>query len=220
MSLRMKYVEQELAKKRGGNVDTTNHVENDVKRAEDEYIVFKLECKKKIVKEWRTFTSFINWMVKRRNSEESSTQWTTGIAGVQLPLEYKLRNIEETGVAKKLLQEKRFMGKSKTEANTSSSYSADYFHRGRDYAEKLRRGRRQAATDEFMLERFCKRERQCRNSVVSISRGYNWVLLSALVVVLALVSRMDSDLLAIPHAAEGAFTVGHIGFCNLFDLEE
>lgn len=26
--------------------------------------------------------------VKRRNSEESSTQWTTGIAEVQLPIEY------------------------------------------------------------------------------------------------------------------------------------
>lgn len=26
--------------------------------------------------------------VKRRNSEESSTQWTTGIAEIQLPIEY------------------------------------------------------------------------------------------------------------------------------------
>lgn len=26
--------------------------------------------------------------VKKRNSEESSTQWTTGIAEVQLPIEY------------------------------------------------------------------------------------------------------------------------------------
>ncbi|RRT75557.1 hypothetical protein BHE74_00018722 [Ensete ventricosum] len=150
--------------------------------------------------------------VKKRNSEESSTQWTTGIAEVQLPIEYaipsnygmsvirccyryKLRNIEETEAAKKLLQEKRFVGKTKSELNIPSSYSADYFQRGRDYAEKLRRvlvillaehpelyknrgaqvsdmggkssetnnsdvaGRRQAATDEFMLERFRKRER-------------------------------------------------------------
>ncbi|XP_034695385.1 protein COP1 SUPPRESSOR 2-like, partial [Vitis riparia] len=125
--------------------------------------------------------------VKRRNSEESSTQWTTGIAEVQLPVEYKLRNIEETEAAKKLLQDKRLMGRTKTEFNIPSSYSADYFQRGRDYAEKLRRehpelykdkgvqdngggsrlpdastevaGRRQAATDEFMLDRFRKRER-------------------------------------------------------------
>lgn len=26
--------------------------------------------------------------VKKRNSEESSTQWTTGIAEIQLPIEY------------------------------------------------------------------------------------------------------------------------------------
>jgi hypothetical protein len=53
---------------------------------------------------------------------------------------YKLRNIEETEAAKKLLQEKRLAGKTKSDANIPSSYSADYFHRGRDYAEKLRRG--------------------------------------------------------------------------------
>ncbi|KAK6917958.1 Telomere length and silencing protein 1 [Dillenia turbinata] len=194
----IQYVEQELAKKRGRNVDAADHVENDGKRAEDELYEIPEHLK-----------------VKRRNSEESSTQWTTGIAEVQLPIEmdvhgfdvkfvarnevfclalfldhmlYKLRNIEETEAAKKLLQEKRFMGKAKAEMNTPSSYSADYFQWGRDYAEKLRRehpelykdkgahdnslgssatdtstetaGRRQAATDEFMLERFRKWERQ------------------------------------------------------------
>lgn len=30
----------------------------------------------------------LSWQVKRRNSEESSTQWTTGIAEIQLPIEY------------------------------------------------------------------------------------------------------------------------------------
>ena len=29
-----------------------------------------------------------SFQVKKRNSEESSTQWTTGIAEVQLPIEY------------------------------------------------------------------------------------------------------------------------------------
>lgn len=53
---------------------------------------------------------------------------------------YKLRNIEETEAAKKMLQERRLAGKTKSDANIPSSYSADYFHRGRDYAEKLRRG--------------------------------------------------------------------------------
>lgn len=53
---------------------------------------------------------------------------------------YKLKNIEETEAAKKLLQEKRLMGRTKPELSIPSSYSADYFQRGRDYAEKLRRG--------------------------------------------------------------------------------
>lgn len=166
----IRYVEQELAKRRGKNINETNEVGNDIKHAEDELYKIPEHLK-----------------VKRRNSEESSTQWTTGIAEVQLPIEYKLKNIEETEAAKKLLQEKRLVGRSKTDSGIPSSYSADYFQRGKDYAEKLRRehpelykdrgaetsgmesrsseftvdgaGRRQAATDEFMLERFRKRER-------------------------------------------------------------
>ncbi|KAM7501102.1 hypothetical protein LguiB_000006 [Lonicera macranthoides] len=175
----LRYVEQELAKKRGKKIDVADQVENDIKHAEDE--LYKIPDHLK---------------VKRRNSEESSTQWTTGIAEIQLPIEYKLKNIEETEAAKKLLQEKRLIGRTKTDSTIPSSYSADYFQRGKDYAEKLRRehpelykdkgaenngleskpttdstnsstdaaaaaagGRRQAATDEFMLERFRKRER-------------------------------------------------------------
>lgn len=166
-----RYVEQELAKRRGKKIDEAGRVENEVKQAEDELYSIPEHLK-----------------VKRRNSEESSTQWTTGIAEIQLPIEYKLKNIEETEAAKKLLQEKRLSGHSKTESSIPASYSADYFQRGRDYAEKLRREhpelyknkrteatgaeskpsesgnpegarRRQAATDEFTLERFRKRER-------------------------------------------------------------
>ncbi|KAL2556543.1 Hepatocellular carcinoma-associated antigen 59 [Forsythia ovata] len=168
----LRYVEQELAKKRGRNIDATNQVENDVKRAENELYQIPEHLK-----------------VKRRSSEESSTQWTTGIAEIQLPIEYKLKNIEETEAAKKLLQEKRLMGGTKADSSIPSSYSADYFQRGKDYSEKLRKehpelykdkgvgvddigpvsrhsdsvtdgaARRPAATDEFMLERFRKRER-------------------------------------------------------------
>ncbi|KAH6770475.1 integrator complex subunit-like protein [Perilla frutescens var. hirtella] len=167
----LRYVEQELAKKRGKNIDEENQVENEVKRAEDELYKIPEHLK-----------------VKKRSSEENSTQWTTGIAEVQLPIEYKLRNIEETEAAKKLLQEKRLVGRTKADSSIPSSFSADFFQRGKDYAEKLRKehpelykdkgananglesknqdsvadggGRRQAATDEFMLERFRKRERQ------------------------------------------------------------
>lgn len=170
----VKYVEQELAKKRGKSLEDAEEVENELKRVEDE--LYKIPDHLK---------------VKKRSSEESSTQWTTGIAEVQLPIEYKLKNIEETEAAKKLLQEKRLMGRPKSEFNIPSSYSADYFQRGKDYAEKLRRehpelykdkggpqadgerpkpstsnnnatdsgNTRQAATDQIMMERFRKRER-------------------------------------------------------------
>ncbi|CAN1140384.1 Protein COP1 SUPPRESSOR 2 [Linum perenne] len=176
----LKYVEQELAKKRGKNLDNEAQAENELKQAEDELYKIPEHLK-----------------VKKRNSEESSTQWTTGIAEIQLPIEYKLKNIEETEAAKKLLQEKRLMGRAKSDLNIPSSYSADYFQRGRDYAEKLRKehpelykegkssreeaggskpadnnaeaggggggggaaARREAATDQIMLERFRKRER-------------------------------------------------------------
>ncbi|CAH8250903.1 unnamed protein product [Arabidopsis lyrata] len=171
----VKYIEQELAKKRGKNIDDAEEVENELKRVEDE--LYKIPDHLK---------------VKKRSSEESSTQWTTGIAEVQLPIEYKLKNIEETEAAKKLLQERRLMGRPKSEFSIPSSYSADYFQRGKDYAEKLRREHpelykdrggpqadgegakpstsssnnnadsgksRQAATDQIMLERFRKRER-------------------------------------------------------------
>lgn len=165
----VRYVDQEMAKRKGKRVDEGGKGEE--KDQVDELYVVPEHLK-----------------VKKRNSEESSTQWTTGIAEVQLPIEYKLRNIEETEAAKKLLQEKRLAGRTKSELTIPSSYSADYFQRGRDYAEKLRRdhpelykergaqadetgvkqtennnqdisGRRQAATDELMLERFRKRER-------------------------------------------------------------
>lgn len=167
----LRYVEQELAKKKGNNVDLENPAENEIKRAEDELYDIPEHLK-----------------VKRRNSGESSTQWTTGIAEIQLSIEYKLKNIEETEAAKKLLQEKRLAGRAKVESSIPSSFSADFSQRGKDYAEKLRKDnpkshkdkskdvvgveskhpdpapdavvRRQAATDELMLERFRKRERQ------------------------------------------------------------
>ncbi|TKV95892.1 hypothetical protein SEVIR_9G392300v4 [Setaria viridis] len=167
----LRYVETELAKKRGKTVDVGHKEEMDH------------------VDELYTVPDHLK--VKKKNSEESSTQWTTGIAEVQLPIEYKLRNIEETEAAKKMLQEKRLAAKPKSDSNIPSSYSADYFHRGKEYDEKLRRenpglykdkdsrpnesaggkatdtkntagagaGRREAASDDIMLERFRRREK-------------------------------------------------------------
>lgn len=162
------YVEQELAKKRGRDLGVKAE---DSKPLEDDLYLIPEHLK-----------------VRRRNSEESSTQWTTGIAEVQLPIEFKLKNIEETEAAKKHLQDKRpFVGRGRIQSSIPASYSADFSQRGREYAEKLRKdnpqmykvkdnyesergqgenagdgnmgNRRQAATDEIMLERFRKRER-------------------------------------------------------------
>ncbi|KAG8097360.1 hypothetical protein GUJ93_ZPchr0013g35314 [Zizania palustris] len=116
----LRYVENELLKKMGKKIDEKDKEEKDH------------------VDELYTMPDHLK--VRKKNLEESSTQWTTGIAEVQLPIEYKLRNIEETEVAKKMLQEKRLAGKAKSDANIPSSYNADYFHRGRDYTENLRRG--------------------------------------------------------------------------------
>ncbi|KAF6163460.1 hypothetical protein GIB67_029309 [Kingdonia uniflora] len=141
----VKYVEQELAKKRGKNIESENQIENDLKRAEDELYVIPEHLK-----------------VKKKNSEESSTQWTTGIAEIQLPIEYKLRNIEETEAAKKLLQVKRLSGHPKTDLNIPSSYSADYFQRGRDYAEKLRRENHHRRKESLRMD-----EIQCHYEVIT-----------------------------------------------------
>ena len=60
-----------MAKKKGKKVEAPpEEVENELQRAEDE--LYKIPDHLK---------------VKKRNSEESSTQWTTGIAEVQLPIE-------------------------------------------------------------------------------------------------------------------------------------
>ncbi|KAI3449314.1 hypothetical protein Pfo_005979 [Paulownia fortunei] len=183
----LRYVEQELAKKRGKNIDVENQVENDVKRAEDELYKIPEHLK-----------------VKRRSSEENSTQWTTGIAEVQLPIEYKLRNIEETEAAKKILQEKRIVGRARAESSIPQVLVPTFSNVARTMLRNLEKmvdsllvmfyhdhifsehpqlykdkgaddnglesrnpdsvadaaSRRQAATDEFMLERFRKRERQ------------------------------------------------------------
>jgi hypothetical protein len=65
-----------------------------------------------------------------------------------------LKNIEETEAAKKLLQEKRLMvGRTKSDFSIPSSYSADYFQRGRDYAEKLRKGN--IFLDSFIIDYTC-----------------------------------------------------------------
>jgi hypothetical protein len=77
------------------------------------------------------------------------------LMGLFLRCRYKLKNIEETEAAKKLLQEKRLMvGRTKSDFSIPSSYSADYFQRGRDYAEKLRKGNNFLDSFNYRLHRY------------------------------------------------------------------
>ncbi|KAL4202922.1 hypothetical protein AMTRI_Chr02g265890 [Amborella trichopoda] len=116
-----------LAKKRGKDIETLNQAENETKCAEDEL----------------------------QNSEESSTQWTTGIAEVRLPIKYAI-----ISCCQNLLQDKQLVGRA---MSIPSSYSAYYIqlHVIAIMDQKQQGGggggeggRRQIATDEFMLEGF------------------------------------------------------------------
>lgn len=78
------------------------------------------------------------------------------VNGTRRCCRYKLKNIEETEAAKKLLQEKRLVGKTKSELSIPSSYSADYLQRGRDYAEKLRRGMMHLLKPTLCAGQSCK----------------------------------------------------------------
>lgn len=55
------------------------------------------------------------------------------------------------------------MGRAKTESSIPSSYSADYFQRGKDYAEKLRRGRLQLLLVTKFAESLDSRSSFCVN---------------------------------------------------------
>jgi hypothetical protein len=95
----MRYVEQELAKRRGKEVDASQKEDKD--QVDELYVVpdhLKVCLKPRltcllfplsfvIVFVSDVITLAFVLQVKKRNSEESSTQWTTGIAEVQLPIE-------------------------------------------------------------------------------------------------------------------------------------
>jgi hypothetical protein len=75
----LRYVETELAKKRGKMVDVGHKEEMD-----HVHVVL-----------WTAMMVLLycSLQVKKKNSEESSTQWTTGIAEVQLPIECVLQSL-------------------------------------------------------------------------------------------------------------------------------
>ncbi|CAI5997305.1 unnamed protein product [Closterium sp. NIES-65] len=126
----LKYIEEELAKRRGGGAGAAGgsrgegEGDDEVLRAEDKLYEIPQHLQ-----------------VGKLEGEEGGTAWTTGIAEVQLPIDYKLGNIEATEEAKRMMQERRpWMNRPRPPSTTlPASYSADFFQRGREYAEKLKR---------------------------------------------------------------------------------
>ena len=102
---RLSFIDGEMAKKKGKRVEVPpEEVENELQRAEDE--LYKIPDHLKVSRLPGTLVvadsvlvvsrppfalfltpTVVSLQVKKRNSEESSTQWTTGIAEVQLPIE-------------------------------------------------------------------------------------------------------------------------------------
>ncbi|KAL0927862.1 hypothetical protein M5K25_002079 [Dendrobium thyrsiflorum] len=155
----LKYVDQELAKRRGKKIDSGEKEDKDP--MDELYAIpehlkasfppfFKLFVKLEKLGEKKEFRGKF-YAVDHWNRGNSTSHRIVNISKKLLHLTldipdgglgtflYKLRNIEETEAAKKILQEKRLTGRTKSESSIPSSYSADYFHRGRDYAEKLRK---------------------------------------------------------------------------------
>ncbi|GAQ87028.1 hypothetical protein KFL_003260110 [Klebsormidium nitens] len=142
-----RYIEEELAKRRGTAVQKAEQATN----------------------ENELFMTPEHLRVRKRGDVDLGSSWTTGIVEVQLPVDYKLKNIEETEAAKKQLAEQSRGDKSRLGSSIPANYSTDYHQRGKEFANN-RRGPPQgkahnasgekglAATDDMVLERFRKRE--------------------------------------------------------------
>ena len=89
----LRYVEEELAKRRAGDATTRDDVRADAPAPtpRDEDSLWDVPA---------------NLAATRREDDESAARHMTGIVEVQLPMEYKMRNIEETERAKRAILER------------------------------------------------------------------------------------------------------------------
>lgn len=85
----LRYVEEELAKRRAGDATTREDARAPTPRDEDSL--------------WDVPA---NLAATRREDDESAARHMTGIVEVQLPMDYKMRNIEETERAKRAILER------------------------------------------------------------------------------------------------------------------
>jgi hypothetical protein len=79
--------------------------------------------------------------------------WSTGIAEVSLPLDFKLKNIEATEAARKRLEEERRLLRSVKERQLALVGGAARAQRDTDNGERYER-----STDDAVAQRFQKQQ--------------------------------------------------------------
>lgn len=94
----LRFIENELAKRRAGAGG------GDAGGDEGE------GGKSKMTEEEALYVTPANLSVRKTEGEETADRWLTGIVEVQLPMDYKLKNIEETELAKAKMLEKTRRG--------------------------------------------------------------------------------------------------------------
>eukprot|EP00741_Cyanophora_paradoxa_P008998 tig00001424_g8711.t1 len=145
-----KFIQEEMARRRGEGGEKKKEEEKPKSREDELYTIpAHLKAKSKIV-------------------EDTAGAWLTGIMEVQLPIDYKLKNIEETEAAKRrMIEERKARMASSTGISTGVvNYNAAYSQHaalrraevrapGAEGAEE-ERGRKRAAasSDDAALRRF------------------------------------------------------------------
>ena len=97
----LRFIENELAKRRagagGGGGGEEEEEEEEGRRRE-------------MTEEEKLWVTPAELSVRKMEGEETADRWLTGIVEVQLPMDYKLKNIEETELAKQKMLEKTRRG--------------------------------------------------------------------------------------------------------------
>ena len=118
---------------------------------------------------------FILQALEGREIKESSTEggglsWSTGIAEVSLPIDYKIKNIEATEEAKRLRQQELEMARAK-DAVGDKKYTLSLGNKTASYIQEIDRtngGNRsegfEHSTDDAAVGRFIKSQQRYNKS--------------------------------------------------------
>eukprot|EP00455_Lapot_gusevi_P013919 TRINITY_DN16882_c0_g2_i1.p1 TRINITY_DN16882_c0_g2~~TRINITY_DN16882_c0_g2_i1.p1 ORF type:complete len:289 (+),score=65.14 TRINITY_DN16882_c0_g2_i1:32-868(+) len=147
------YIEEQLAKRHGKAVATTENVQAPKKPSIDDLYALP-EAFQKPEKQ------------KDAVEEEAGERWLAGIAEVHLPIEYKIKNIERTEVAK----QEKFANRTKTMPNVPmpQNISVNFARHNRDVEPRRFKedqkfdgdgAKVQMATDDRVIHRFIKKQK-------------------------------------------------------------